>query len=95
MWANFGVAIQIKHISLTPSAVEDIIGGISADRIIVVCKECEENILVSVLKQFGNAGRIQAVITEEELEKWYDRALRGKSVRVNRRESIAEIGKRD
>ena len=79
MWANFGVAIQIKHISLTPDTVEDITSGISADRIIVVCKECERDVLVSVLKQFGSAHHLQSVITEEELEIWYEKALRGQS----------------
>lgn len=36
MWANFGVAIQIKHISLTHKVIEDISSTISADRIIIV-----------------------------------------------------------
>ena len=79
MWANFGVAIQIKHISLTPATVEDISNTISADRIIIVCKESEKDILVSVLKQFGSVSRIQSVITEDELDAWYERALRGQS----------------
>ena len=79
MWANFGVAIQIKHISLTPTTVEDISSSISADRIIIVCKESEKDVLVSVLKQFGNASRIQSVITENELDEWYEKALRGRS----------------
>ena len=77
MWGNFGVAIQIKHISLTPTAVENIRGTISADRIIIVCKGAEKEVLVSVLQQFGGAGRIQSVITEGELEGWYEKALRG------------------
>ena len=79
MWANFGVAIQIKHISLTPTTVEHISSAISADRILIVCKESEKDILVSVLKQFGNASRIQSVITEDELDAWYEKALRGQS----------------
>ena len=79
MWANFGVAIQIKHISLTPATVEDISNTISADRIIIVCKESEKDILVSVLKQFGSVSRIQSVITEDELDMWYEKALRGPS----------------
>lgn len=82
MWANFGVAIQIKHISLTPATVADITSGISADRIIVVCKECERDVLVSVLKQFGSAHHLQSVITEEELEQWYEKALRGESAEL-------------
>ena len=79
MWANFGVAIQIKHLSLTPTIAENIASDITADRIIIVCKECERDVLVSVLQQFGSTGRIQAVITEAELEIWYEKALRGQS----------------
>lgn len=79
MWANFGVAIQIKHISLTPATVEDISNTISADRIIIVCKKSEKDILVSVLKQFGSVSHIQSVITEDELDMWYEKALRGPS----------------
>lgn len=79
MWANFGVAIQIKHLSLNAELAGDITSNITADRIIIVCKECEKNFLVSVLKQFGSANRIQSVITEDELEIWYEKALRGQS----------------
>ena len=79
MWANFGVAMQIKHISLTSEKANDIASEISADRIIIVCKECEKDVLVSVLKQFGSVSRIQSVITEDELDIWYEKALRGQS----------------
>ena len=82
MWANFGVAIQIKHISLNVEKVNDITREITADRIIIVCKECEKNVLVSVLQQFGSANRIQSVITEDELEVWYEKALRGQSAEL-------------
>ena len=79
MWANFGVAFQIKHLSLTPTMAESIASDITADRIIIVCKECEKDVLISVLQQFGSASRIQGVITENELEIWYEKALRGQS----------------
>jgi type II restriction enzyme len=82
MWANFGVAIQIKHLSLTPTMAKYIASDITADRIIIVCKECEKDVLVSVLQQFGSAGRIQSVITEDELEIWYEKALRGQSAEL-------------
>jgi type II restriction enzyme len=82
MWASFGVAIQIKHLSLTPTMAENIASDITADRIIIVCRECEKDVLVSVLQQFGSAGRIQSVITENELEIWYEKALRGQSAEL-------------
>ena len=82
MWANFGVAIQIKHLSLTPTMAENIASDITADKIIIVCKECEKDVLVSVLHQFGSLGKIQGVITEDELEVWYEKALRGQSAEL-------------
>ena len=82
IWANFGVAIQIKHLSLTLPMADDIASDITADRIKIVCKECEKEVLVSVLQQFGNAGKIQSVITEDELDLWYEKALRGQSAKL-------------
>ena len=82
MWANFGVAIQIKHLSLSTKLATDITNDITADRIIIVCKECEKNVLVSVLQQVGSLNRIQSVITEDELEIWYEKAMRGQSAEL-------------
>jgi type II restriction enzyme len=42
-------------------------------------KDSEKDVLVSVLKQFGSTSRIQSVITEDELDVWYEKALRGES----------------
>lgn len=77
MYSNFGLAIQIKHISLTQDRMDEITGGVSADRIVIVCKDCEKETLLSVLTQFGQGGRIQAIVTESDLEQWYIRALSG------------------
>ena len=82
MWANFGVAIQIKHLSLSTKLADDIASNITADRIIIVCKECERTVLVSVLQQFGSTNRIQSVITEDELDVWYEKAMRGQSAEL-------------
>jgi hypothetical protein len=78
MWANFGLAIQIKHLSLTEPMANSIAVSIPADRIIIVCKDCEKNVLLSIINQIGQGGRIHAVITEHELIAWYEKALRGK-----------------
>lgn len=64
---------------MTPTVIENISGDISADRIIIVCKDSEKDVLISVLKQLGNAGRIQSVITLDELDTWYEKALHGQS----------------
>ena len=78
MYANFGMAIQIKHLSLTPELAENIVGSVTADRIVIVCKAGEKALIVSLLNQIGWKSRIQSIITESDLETWYERALRGK-----------------
>ncbi len=77
MWANFGMAIQIKHLSLTEELAENIVSSVSSDRIVIVCKDTEETLIVSLLNQIGWKSKIQSVITESDLKKWYEKALRG------------------
>lgn len=77
MWANFGLAIQIKHLSLDEELAEGIVASISADRIVIVCKDSEEKLILSLLNQIGWKSRIQSVVTESNLLKWYEKALRG------------------
>lgn len=77
MWANFGLAIQIKHLSLTEELAENIVSSISADRIVIVCKDTEQKIIISLLNQIGWKSKIQSIITEKDLLNWYKKALRG------------------
>ncbi len=78
MFANFGLAIQIKHLSLTEELAEGIAHSVSADRIVIVCKDGEEKLIVSLLTQIGWKSKIQSIITESNLLAWYEKALRGK-----------------
>lgn len=78
MYANFGLAIQIKHLSLTEDMAEGIVHSITSDRIVIVCKDSEQGIITSILTQIGWRSRIQSIITEQELVSWYEKALRGK-----------------
>ena len=77
MWANFGLAVQIKHLSLDEQMAQNIVSSISADRVIIVCKDSEEKIILSLLNQIGWKTRIQSIITESDLITWYEKALRG------------------
>ena len=76
MWGNFGLAIQIKHLSLTEEVAKDVSNTVSADRIIIVCKDAEEGVILSILSQLGWKSKIQAIVTLNELYEWYARALR-------------------
>jgi len=78
MWANFGLAIQIKHLSLSEELASDIVSSVSADRIVIVCKKAEQKVILSLLNQIGWKSKIQAIITEDDLINWYEKAMRGK-----------------
>lgn len=78
MWANFGPAIQVKHLSLSPSRLEGICDSVQADQIVIVCKSSESRSIESVLNQVGYGQRIRGIITEIELEKWYQIACNKK-----------------
>lgn len=77
MYSNFGPVIQIKHLSLTEELAEKIVSTIQSDRIVIVCKDSEEKIILSLLNQLGWRSRIQSIITEKELIIWYEKAMRG------------------
>ena len=78
MWSNFGLAIQVKHLSLDEELAENIVENITADRIVIVCKRAEQPLIVSLLTQIGWRNRIQHIVTEDDLLAWYEKALRGR-----------------
>jgi len=78
MYSNWGPAIQIKHLSLDVSLAESIVNSVSSDKIVIVCKDAERDVIVSLLSQIGWRSHIQSIVTESDLVKWYDKALRGK-----------------
>lgn len=78
MWGNCGFAVQVKHLSLSESLAEGIVSSVTSDRIIIVCKDSEEKVILSLLNQIGWKSRIQSIITMSNLEDWYNKALRGK-----------------
>ncbi len=71
MWANFGPAVQVKHISLAPNDCERICDGMEAEQIIIVCKRTQAKTIEAVLSGVGLAGRIRGIITEVDLTQWY------------------------
>ena len=78
MWANFGPAVQIKHLSLDEKLATMIIDQVESDRIIIVCKDADAKTLQIVLSQIGWGKRVQGVVKESNLIEWYDRCLRGR-----------------
>ncbi len=78
MYSNWGPAVQIKHLSLDIDRAENIVSSVNSDKIIIVCKDAEKSVIISLLTQIGWKSRIQSIITEQDLCDWYEKALRGK-----------------
>ncbi len=74
--------MQVKHLNLSEDLAEDVSSSVSADRIVIVCKDAEKRIVDRVCNQLGISGRIQAVITQSDLVRWYDKALRGEHANI-------------
>lgn len=78
MYSNWGPAIQVKHLSLSVELAASIVQSISSDRVVIVCKSAERDVILSLLTQIGWKARIQSIVTEDDLNRWYTKALRGK-----------------
>lgn len=77
MYSNWGPAIQIKHLSLDIELAQNIVDSVSSNRIVIVCKDAEKDIIDSLLNQIGWRQKIQSIVTESDLVSWYEKALRG------------------
>jgi HaeII restriction endonuclease len=81
MWANFGPAIQVKHLTFSEEMAEDITNQITADQVVIVCRETETKEVKTILDQLGLSDRVRGVITEKDLARWYEKCLRGRYAR--------------
>jgi hypothetical protein len=93
IWANFGPAIQVKHITISLEHVSDIMDPIIADQVVIVCKKAEEEVIEAVLAQTGLKERIRGFITELDLIKWYDLCKSKKYRATLGKDLIVELGK--
>lgn len=75
LWANFGPAIQVKYIALDVQITQPIVESISAEHIVIVCKDADKPAIQAVLTQVGLGGRVRGIITKADLARWYDLAL--------------------
>ena len=78
MWANFGVAVQVKHLTLNEKLAGVISDQVESDSIVIVCKDAEAKVIETVLKQIGWGKRVRGIIKESNLVEWYEKCLRGK-----------------
>ncbi len=71
MWANFGPAVQVKHISLSEELADDVSENITADRIVLVCLDGEAKLVEKLMNQLPFGNKFQGIITIADLENWY------------------------
>lgn len=83
IWTNFGLAVQVKHLTLTAKIVEDVADDIAADKIVIVCLDKEKETIELLLKQVGWGQRIQGVITIKDLDDWYKLCLEKNIVTIS------------
>lgn len=78
MWANFGPIVQVKHLTISEELADDISDQVAADRIIIVCKDGDKEIIEKICRQLRQMGqRIQGVVVQSQLATWYEEAMRG------------------
>lgn len=71
MWANFGSAIQVKHLDLTEELAEEVTENVNADRIILVCAEADADIIKKIASSINDKNKIKEIITFSDLDNWY------------------------
>lgn len=76
MWANFGPAVQVKHISLSEDQAEDIVSEIAANaKVVIVCDTVEQQVIEKVLTQVGFSHRVQGIVTFDDIDRWYSKCF--------------------
>jgi HaeII-like restriction endonuclease len=72
MWANYGPAVQVKHVSLSADQTGSICDSLQADSVVVVCKDADAKAIGTVLAQIGLSEKLRGIITEKDLTRWYE-----------------------
>lgn len=73
LWANFGPAVQVKHVTLSEELAEEVAEEVRSEEIVIVCKDAEEEVIRRVSNQLGH--RLRGIVKESDLISWYARAL--------------------
>lgn len=73
MWANFGPAVQVKHLRLDAELAFEITDEIASDDVVIVCKSAEAELIQSLLNQLGKP--IRGIVTQDDLLHWYNLCL--------------------
>ena len=82
MWANFGPAIQVKHLTLDGTLAQSIVDQVESDHIVIVCRDADAKVIEVVAKQINWGRRVRGIVRESELLAWYERCLRGENAHL-------------
>lgn len=78
MWANFGPAVQVKHLSLNRRIAVEIVDQVESDNIVIVCRDSDKDTIETITKQIGWGRRVRGMVDESQLAQWYELSLRGR-----------------
>ncbi len=78
MWANFGPAVQVKHLSLNSRLAVEVVDQVESDNIIIVCRDSDEDTIRTITNQIGWGRRVRGIVNESQLAQWYELSLRGR-----------------
>jgi hypothetical protein len=78
IWANFGCAVQVKHLTLNSKLANQIVDQIESDHIVIVCRDADAQVIETIAKQISWGQRVRGIVKESNLLDWYERCLRGK-----------------
>lgn len=77
MWANFGIAIQVKHLTLNKELAASIVDQVESDNIVIVCTDADAQSIETITRQIGWGKRVRGIVKESDLILWYNKCLRG------------------
>lgn len=91
MWANFGIAIQVKHLTLNSDLAVNIIDQVESDNIVIVCTDADAQAIETITKQIGWGRRVRGIIKESDLINWYNKCLRGKFANQLAKQLVSQL----
>lgn len=68
---NFGTMVQVKHVTINSKQAKNIQDNAYVDRIVVVCRDAEEEVITNVSTQLG-FNKIAGIVTLSRLKSWYN-----------------------
>ena len=77
MWVNFRSLIQVKYITLEKSMIRGIVEPIKYDKLVIICKDAEKQIISHLFSQMGWSSKLHRIISDGDLCEWYEKAQRG------------------